>query len=517
MSTKPFERVVWIVLDGMGFEHARLSIGSGLCPGIARMQREGHLGGAVPSSPACQTPSALMALFSGAEPQESGIWGYRVPGGRTPEGVVSGFSVAPRNARTIWGELGRRNAGFSIMNVAFRKDPVWAGDDAGLDFAYDGYRLARRSEFIRLSGHDEELGLQGIGLRLHASKEGIELRKGTGRIFRLNVGEGKIFSPTPGSAAYVYLPDRSLLGVAPLFAPMVRGRNVPPGAAAPTWELNSFFRLRRLNRTRTEDAAVPVETEMTPSVANFARKEDLLLQAIRDSRSRLVIGYFPVIDEFNHAYADILQMEWPAGRSARLFLSCAALVDRLLSRVMEGMDPDTLLVVSSDHGSVPFRGMLHLNEIFARDGLVKRAGAGYALNRSALYYHPSESGLVIAGRGVDRSGALRRLRTSLDRAQAEHGVRIGVVEGKPDDPFVAFIYPQGETSFDASPPRRGENAFDREKAGGHHMSPLCPTPWIQAMLGLWSARSKTLAAELGVIPTRNRELKGFLLNMMGEG
>ena len=49
------------------------------------------------------------------------------------------------------------------------------------------------------------------------------------------------------------------------------------------------------------------------------------------------------------------------------------------------------------------------------------------------------------------------------------------------------------------------------------MSPLCPTPWIQAMLGLWSARSKTLAAELGVIPTRNRELKGFLLNMMGEG
>ncbi len=464
-----------------------------------------------------RTPSALTALFSGAEPEQSGIWGYRVPDGKTLDGVASGFSVAPRNATTLWGELGRRNTRFSIMNVAFRKDPVWAGNGAGLDFAYDGYRLARGSKFIPLSGHDEELTVQGIRLRFRALKDGVEIRKSTGKSFHLSVGEGKIVNPTRGSAFYAYLPERSLLGVTPLFSPLVRGSAVPAGAAAPTWELNAFFRVRRLNKERTEEAAIPVEVETAPSAANFALKGELLLHAVKDCPSRLVVGYFPVIDELNHAYADLLQTEWPLGRTSRLFLSCAGLVDRLLSRVMETVGPETLLVVSSDHGAVPFHGMLHLNEVFAREGLVKRAGRGYALRQSELFYHPSESGLVVMGRHMDRTAALRRLQKALARAEAENGVRIGAIEAKPDDPFLAFLFPQGEASFDASPPRRGGNAFDSGKSGGHHMSPLCPTPWIQAMLGLWSARSTRLAGELDGIPTRNRELKDFLLNMMGEG
>ncbi len=517
MSTKPFERVVWIILDGMGFEHARLGLDSGLCPGLERMRTEGYLGASMPSTPACQTPSALMTLFSGAEPEQSGIWGYYMPDWKTRDGSISGFNVRPKDARTIWGHSSLREKGYSIMNVAFRKDPVWAGDDAGLDFGYDGYRLGRRTRYITLSGGSEELDVQGIGLRMRSLRDGIELRKGAARALRLRVGEGRIVDLTAGTRVYAFLLDRSLLGVAPLFKPMVRGRSVPAAMASETWELGVFARARRLNRSRPESEATPVEWEMVPAAESFRSKEELLLRAIGECGSRLVIGYFPTIDELNHAYGDLLETEWPSGRVSRLFLACAGLVDRLLTRVMSALGPESLLVVSSDHGSASYRGKLHLNELLAQEGTVQRSATGYDLSRSAMFYHPSESGLVIGSRRVERGTALRSLRRVLDRARSGYRAPIGMVEGRPDDPHLAFLYPLGDIMVDASPPRKGRGILDTTKSGGHHTSPLSPTPWIQAMLGLWSARTTNLAHELDGIPARNRDVKDFLIRLMGEG
>ncbi|MFI5369314.1 MAG: hypothetical protein ACHQ1F_09915 [Spirochaetia bacterium] len=108
------------------------------------------------------------------------------------------------------------------------------------------------------------------------------------------------------------------------------------------------------------------------------------------------------------------------------------------------------------------------------------------------------------------------LRRGLDRARREFGIEIGMVEGSGDDPYVAFLFPLGDGYFTGNPPGRGRPALDGARRGGHHLSPFSPTPWIQAMLGLWSPRSTGLSKELPAVPADNKDVKDFLLEAMGE-
>ena len=102
LSIEAFKRIFWIVLDGMGIEHARLFLGAKRFPALAKIAHQGYLETCAPSSPACQTPTALLALFAGAGPRESGVWGYVMPDPRRPTESISGFAAPTRNIRTIW-------------------------------------------------------------------------------------------------------------------------------------------------------------------------------------------------------------------------------------------------------------------------------------------------------------------------------------------------------------------------------------------------------------------------------
>jgi hypothetical protein len=228
------------------------------------------------------------------------------------------------------------------------------------------------------------------------------------------------------------------------------------------------------------------------------------------------VGYFPLIDVLNHAYCDLLETEWPDGRVSELYCASVALVDKLLERVMQAAGQDTLVVVSSDHGAASSRKLLHLNELLAAEGIVKRSGDEYDLPRSAAFYHPSDCGQVVARHNGDRAAILAALRRALDRARQEFGIDIGMQEGGGDDPYIAFLFPLGDGYFTGNHPGRGRPTLDSARRGGHHLSPLSPTPWIQAMLGLWSPRSAALAKELPAIPTDNKDVKDFLLAAMGE-
>jgi hypothetical protein len=73
----------------------------------------------------------------------------------------------------------------------------------------------------------------------------------------------------------------------------------------------------------------------------------------------------------------------------------------------------------------------------------------------------------------------------------------------------------GDAYFSGRPPARSGVVLDTRKKGGHHLSPLSPTPWIQALLGLWSPRSRNLARDLAPLPERNVDVKQFLLGLIG--
>jgi predicted AlkP superfamily pyrophosphatase or phosphodiesterase len=514
LSIEAFKRIYWIVLDGMGMEHAKLFLESGELPGLSRIAREGVLQASAPSSPACQTPTALLALFSGAEPRESGIWGYLVPDFRKPTQTISGFAAPTNEIRTIWHDLEERGDSYSLMNVAFRNDHVWSGKARHLDFAYDGYRGWKKLQVFRVGRHGARVCWQGIQLVLSRTRNGMRVRKGSATKAELLPGAWHTVQLTRGLCAYACLLDKTHVVFAPLTVPFVRGSFRPAAAAEAFMDFNVFRLARRLNRNKGPGVRIAVSVEMAPVELGMRQKESLMIDTIRGTSSRLVIGYFPLVDELNHAWFDQLDSPQPDARVRELYQSCARLVDGLVSRVMAEAGPDDLVVLSSDHGVSAFRGTLHLNEIFARAGLVRRSAHGYDFRRSLAYYHPSDCGLVLNRSGTGRGPILDAIRRAVEDAKNQLGVRMGIVEARPEDPFIAFIYPLSDIYITARPLPKGGEILDRSRSGGQHLSPLVETPWINAMLGLWSPRSTHLASDLDRIPGANVELKSFLLGML---
>ncbi len=190
MSTETFARILWVVLDGFGHEHARrLLEAPGRLPALERIAREGFLGPSRPPGPVCETPPALLALFTGTEPAENGVWGYKVPDadGRL-ERTISGFSVARKAGTSIWEDLEASGRTFSLMNVAFRRDRVWSDPFPHLAFAYDGYRSLRFPSNYDLPVGRSRIDFDGIQVEVDRRSDRVELRRGARLLARLAPG-----------------------------------------------------------------------------------------------------------------------------------------------------------------------------------------------------------------------------------------------------------------------------------------------------------------------------------------
>lgn len=524
MSTKPYRRIVWVVVDGLGFEHCRRSLdgaGTEALPALAQMAREGTLGPIAPSFPVCQTPPALLSLFCGTSPAENGVWGYRQPDySGDIRKSVSGFSVAPRGAPPVWHDVDAAGGGVTLLNVAFRRDGVWAGRLRHADLAYDGFRLSAHPVQAPVGRSGSRLALCGLELSVRPRGRGMEIRKGSRTLGVLFEGEMKTIRVTRGTSAFFQLLPGRILYACPYTQAVVRCSH--PGFAGEIAargldrfaDMNVFRTARRLS----EKNALSLDAEMLTAEASFAPMSELLCLAVERLPSRLFVGYFPLIDYLNHASMDLLEDE-PQGRASRVLMRCMGLVDSLVQRLMKAADPDTLLVLSSDHGAAPYRQMLFLNEALAEAGLVRRGLGGYLLARSPVYYHPADCGQVIfneqaaRSRGMDKAGAAAAVRRVLQNAASAHGVKIASLEPSPGDPFLLFLHPEGDANFTGRPPGRPGHVLSRSRRGGEHLSPHVSTPWINAVLGLWSPRpgfKGSLSA-----PQANGGMKRLLLDCLG--
>jgi len=280
----------------------------------------------------------------------------------------------------------------------------------------------------------------------------------------------------------------------------------------------AFERARALDGAARAGCRVTVESELLPSRAAIGQKSDLLHWALRNAPAAVTVCYLPLMDEFNHAWFDLVERQPGDSRAERLFGECASMIDAFLADLMARADHDTLLAVSSDHGALPYRRRLHLNEAFADAGLARRAGSGYDFARSAAWYHPSGCGQVVANerearrRGLSEPALREAARAAVRRANTAWDARIAVAEPGPADPFLLFLYPETDTKVTGDPPQPGQPALDLRRSGGHHLSPLTPSPWIDALIGLWSPRPG--ARDAGGAPARSTEVKEFLLGRL---
>ncbi|MCX7031795.1 MAG: alkaline phosphatase family protein [Spirochaetes bacterium] len=526
MSTETYARILWVVLDGFGHEHARRLLSNpGRFPALERIARDGHLGACRPPEPVCQTPPALLALFTGSAPAENGVWGYKVPDrdGQL-ERSISGFAVERKAGTAIWEDLEASGRTFSIMNVGFRRDRVWSDPFPHLAFAYDGYRSLRAPSHFSIPAGSSRITFEGIDIGVMRRSGRVELRRGSRLLARLETGGAAKVPLTRGTRVFAHLLAADELTLYPESPALVRlGPAAPSSAGRPPdaegyRDMSAFRRARSLNDHAHAGERVTVESELLPSRAAMRQKADLMRWAVKTVPANLTICYVPLMDEFNHTWFHLCESQPFNLRAEQLFGECGGMIDAFLAELMALADHETLLVVSSDHGALPFRRLLHLNEAFADAGLVRRTGSGYDYVRSTAWYHPSDCGQVVVNeREARRRGmAVPALRAAalaaLGRANDAHGARIAAVEPGPSDPFLLYLYPEADTYFTGDPPRSGKPALNPRRSGGHHLSPLTPSPWIDAMIGLWSPRPGARAADGA--PARSTEVKGFLLRRM---
>ncbi len=527
VTEKRKRRIIWLILDAAGYEIASRCLDTGVCPSLAAIRSEGYLGPSRPPEPNCETPPALRALFAGSEPPESGIWGFRMPcyEGRL-ERSVSGFSVRPRGAAAIWDELERRGEGYTLFNAAFRQDSVWGNGYSHFDLVLDAYRnYDFQKAWTRLEQGRGKLSCCRVRLRAEREGDSVNVRRGCRSLAALSAGGIRPLRLSRTSSALLYRANDRLF----LFSssiPHVRlGRKVrdriglPGQAACPSSLVPGRIFHGGLFRFAREKGGLSPEEEMRVSEVVTEQTAELAISAIRSLPSRLFIIYFPLIDELCHVYLDEIEAGWPQGRGADLLRRCFGLLDSCIGRIMELADDNTLLAVSSDHGQIPFRRALHFNDLLAEAGLVRSRRAGYDLRRSVCYYHPSNCGQVVVNwrrarkAGLSRDRIIAAVLQCLEQANSALGAGIAFRIGGESDPYLLFLYPQSDTRLTGRYDPDAE-VMDTTLKGGHHLSPLCPTPLIQALLGLWSPAG--LSRGLDTPPERNTELKDFLLRYLFE-
>jgi hypothetical protein len=347
----------------------------------------------------------------------------------------------------------------------------------------------------------------------------MEVRKGGRRIARAAIGRLTRLRLTRGTRAIAFPVDERTLYLIEANQGIVRG------SAAEGLKDLDFMDAQVFKALRSRFSWQPVgeenlEREMAPAAASLAVHRDIALKILDLERTDLAVLYCPLIDYVNHAYMDMVDSEWPEGRGSAILRRSLALVDGLISDLESRCGAQDLLVISSDHGAVPYRRSLCINELFADAGLLPREGGRFLFAEATAYYHPSECGLVLFNgraadaRGMDRSRALAAVRGILRRAEAVHGVRMGLVEPPVDASWLCILYPLDDCSLSSSPGGSGRSPMRGGKAGGHHQSPLCPSPWIPSVLGIWGPDRSRLPSETR-LPSRNDGLKALLLELLG--
>jgi hypothetical protein len=521
------KRIVWLILDAAGYEITTRCIDAGVCPALSAIQEQGILRPTRPPEPNCETPPALRALFSGSPPAESGIWGYQMPDYRYRlERAVSGFGVPITGKRPIWEELERRGRSYTLVNAAFRKDPVWGRGYSGYDLLLDGYRKHRlESNWIRLDAQGEGFTMDGATLHIEAGKTQVELHRGKHLLASLIPGEIRPLQLSRKTPAVGYSNGRRLF-LSTASRPHLRISRHLRSRLEPLIP-KSIVHGNLFRHSRREEG-LSIDEEMMLSEYSTAQMGELALASLRELSSDLTILYFSLIDELGHVYLDQIEALWPEGRAAELLRRCYHLLDSYIGKIMDTLGQTspgkhTLLVLSADHGQAPFRRVLHFNDLLAEVGLVRTYGdtrkRGYDLSRSVAYYHPSNCGQVVvnprqaAKAGLFRERISERVLGCLEQANESFGCDIAYLRGGETDPYLLFLYPRSDTHLTGRY-RAGADVVDADLKGGQHLSPLCPTPWMQAMLALWSPAG--LPFDKGALPYRNTGIKEFLLRYLFE-
>ena len=147
--------------------------------------------------------------------------------------------------------------------------------------------------------------------------------------------------------------------------------------------------------------AVSTLQALTCRVARFFG--EMAVQALARHPADLMLFYQPAIDEISHQMLRDALADWPYGAAAQAMLAVHQEVDHQLGRLLEGLEDDDTLLISSDHGHEPIHRAIRPNVLLRQAGLLAIKGDKIDLARTHAVFH--SSGWVLVNT-TDRAGGI---------------------------------------------------------------------------------------------------------------
>ncbi len=426
-------RLAWLLIDGLSHElvlaYARAKPRS-VMASLALQHRVRPL---LPLTPNCQTPPSLFSIWSGLRSDEHGLTGYDTPTlvHGCPTRFVDSFSVWPREVPMAWDRYASEGQPIRTSAVPFvqaQRLTPW------LKSATDVFRPALLQPGVL--GDGDRLANPGLNIELQVRSHGEQMRlwDAEGKA----VWQGLATDPMQ-TLATTWTPSVAASGGAGDSHVAIRlhaaningqGRLICLGHhpvrvfGSEATHRASFGQGRAYVISNPGKLYQAGQLGCRYADGGSGSAEALLMHLMRDVHDSfaadfswalqcgdadLVVGYHPVIDLLSHqllrfAVNDAQQL---AGPMTGHFLQALDWLDTWLAALLRILPTDMRFVVHSDHGMSPLRWDLHPNRWFRDQGwLVTDSEGAIDWNRSLVFLHPAENGLLVLHRQRVRQAGL---------------------------------------------------------------------------------------------------------------
>jgi hypothetical protein len=237
--------------------------------------------------------------------------------------------------------------------------------------------------------------------------------------------------------------------------------------------------------------SVAVLEAITRRVAMFFG--DMAVWSLSSYPADLVMLYQPALDEIAHQLFRDALADWPQGEAARVVVAVHQEVDRQLGRVLDLLDEEDTLIISSDHGQTPIGASLRPNVLLRQAGLLVLKGDKVDLERThALFL---SNGWVVINTTQHRGGRVAPHAYTMTLQDVEsclqsplrlpHGqslrlqCRRDLWPGTAPPPGDLFVWAPATTELR---PHFYGPVYGPPEVGGHHQTSLQASPYLQALL-----------------------------------
>jgi hypothetical protein len=239
---------------------------------------------------------------------------------------------------------------------------------------------------------------------------------------------------------------------------------------------------------------------------------DMAVWSLSSYPADLVILYQPALDEIAHQLFRDALADWPRGEAARAVVAVHQEVDRQLGRVLDLLDEEDTLVISSDHGQTPIMASLRPNVLLRQAGLLALKGDKVDLERTRALF--LSNGWVVINTTQHRRGIVAPhaytttlqdveycLQTPIrlpDRQVLRLQCRRDLWPGTAPPPGDLFVWAPAATELR---PHFYGPVHGPPELGGHHQTSLQSSPYLQALLAGCGPGLTTQS-----LPSRNSEV-----------